>query len=100
MFSNVHTICSYFTLGHCDCPENEDILGRYSLGQIPFGNYSKDSNTCVLRFNELFPKENWCIQKKEDISCTSYTLDVLNFGSKKDRYSCGHYILATLCYFF
>lgn len=80
--------------------KDQKIYWSDSLRQNPFQSQGRSIlDVTKALFKNLFPESDWVIQKNSDGTLCNYMIDVLNYDLQKDGYSCGFYVLATLCTF-
>lgn len=71
-----------------------------SFGYPPFGKRNRNV-LHVMRdvLKVVQPLVEWKIQVKENGTYSNYMLEVLNYKNQSDAYSCGFYVLSTMCHF-
>lgn len=71
-----------------------------SLRSVPFGLQPRNVVEIVkMIMTHLFPGDQWHISRKQDGQMNNYMVDVLGYDGQRDAFSCGFYVLATLCSF-
>ena len=70
-----------------------------SLGYKPFGSRSKIVDIVHKIMSRCFRSSDWVIQMNSDDVYKNYMIDVLGYVPQKDTYSCGMYVISTLCHF-
>lgn len=79
--------------------EDQKIFWAGRLRSKPFGTRYHTVLEEILVCDNLFSKDQWVIERKIEGDYCNYMQDLLQFEKQRDGYSCGLYVLSTICGF-